>query len=256
MSDWAFIALAGALGLCAGSFANVCALRWPARESVLTPGSRCPACRAGLRWRDKIPIAGYVALRGRCRHCGARQSPQYVFAELAAGLAWAALAHHGGPTPETLRGALFLAILLGIALADARTYLIPDQFSLGGAMVGLALAPMPGGPSFADAAAGATLGFVFTWTVAALGKAAFGKPAMGGGDVKTMALAGAFLGPTGAVVALFAGALAGAVVFGPVSLKSGRPVPFGVFLATGAAFAYVWGEAVSRWYLGLVLGTG
>lgn len=255
MSDWAFAALAGALGLCAGSFVNVCALRWPARESVLAPGSRCPLCRAGLRWRDKLPLAGYVVLRGRCRECDARQSPQYLLAELAVGMAWAALAYHGGPTPETLRAALFFAILLGIALADARMYLIPDQFSLGGAMVGLALAPLPGGPSFADAAAGAALGFALLWAVAVLGKAVFGKPAMGGGDVKTLAMAGAFLGPTGAVVALLAGALAGTLVFGPVSLKSGKPVPFGVFLAAGATFAYLWGDAVSRWYLGLVLGT-
>ena len=239
MSGWAVAGAAGATGLCVGSFVNVCALRWPAGESVRGGGSRCPACRVKLRWREMIPLVGFVASKGRCRSCGARQSLQYVVAELAVGLAWAVLAYHGGPTPETLRVAVFFAVLLGIALADARTYLIPDLFSVGGAALGLALAPLPGGPAIADALAGAALGFGLTWAVAVLGKAVFGKPAMGGGDVKTMAMAGAFLGPTGAVVALFAGALAGTLIFGPVSLKSGKLVPFGVFLAVGAAFAHL-----------------
>ena len=134
------------------------------------------------------------------------------------------------------------------------TYIIPDQFSLGGAAIGLALAPLAGGPTLAGAGSGAALGFGLLWATAAVGKFFMGRDAMGGGDVKMMAMAGAFLGPAGVLVTLFAGSVLGAVVFGPVSLKTGRLVPFGIFLALGAGIAYTWGELIVGWYTGVTLG--
>lgn len=254
MSEGAYVALAGAFGLCFGSFLNVCVFRWTADESVTSPASRCRSCGKPVRWRENVPVLGYLLVRGRCAGCGARVSPQYPLAEAATGLIWAGAAHHWGLHPEALRGAVFLTLLLGIALADARTYLIPDQFSLGGTALGLASAPLAGGPDAIASFGGAVLGFCLLWGVALVGRLVFGKPAMGGGDVKTMAMIGAFLGPAGVLVALFAGALAGTVVFGPVSLRSGKLVPFGVFLSVGAGAAYAWGDPIVGWYMGLLFG--
>jgi len=254
VSDGAYVTVAGALGLCLGSFLNVCVFRWTSDESVTSPGSRCRSCGKPVRWRENVPVVGYLLVRGRCRSCGAGISPQYPLAEVATGMIWAGAAHHWGVHPEALRGAVFLTILLGIALADARTYLIPDQFSLGGAALGLASAPLAGGPDATASIGGAALGFCLLWGTAFAGKLVFKKPAMGGGDIKTMAMIGAFLGPAGVLVALLAGALTGTVVFGPVSLRSGKLVPFGVFLSVGAGAAYVWGDRIAGWYMGLLFG--
>jgi len=154
-----------------------------------------------------------------------------------------------GPTPEAVRGALFVTILLGIAVSDARFYVIPDQFSVGGAVLGLALALAPDGPTFLQGLGGAVVGFVLLWVVAWLGEKAFKKEAMGGGDIKMMAMIGAFLGIQGVFLTLFLAALLGTVIFGPISYRTGKLVPFGVFLSVGAAATYFWGEWLVDLYM-------
>jgi leader peptidase (prepilin peptidase)/N-methyltransferase len=159
-----------------------------------------------------------------------------------------------GLTVESLRGALFLTILLGIGITDARFYIIPDQFSLGGGVLGLALAPFNGGLTLVEALLGAAVGFGVLWIVAKVGTWMFKKDAMGGGDLKMMAMVGAFLGVPGVLLTLFLGALFGTVVFGPISWKTGKLVPFGIFLALGASVGYGWGEEIIRWYTTNFLG--
>lgn len=254
MSGGVLVGAAAVLGACAGSFLNVCVARWPGGDSVVSPPSRCDSCAAPVRWFRNIPVLSYLVLRGRCAQCDVRLSPQYPLVEVAVALIWAGMAAQWGTQPEAARGSLFLTILLGIALTDARTYIIPDQFTLGGAAVGLLLAPFAGGPDLTDAALGAGVGFGLLWLIAALGRIVFGKDAMGGGDVKMMAMAGAFLGPAEVVLTLFAGAIIGSIIFGPVSLRTGKLVPFGIFLAVGAGLAYGWGDVVIAWYLDAVLG--
>ena len=256
LNQYGFVLLAGAFGAALGSFLNVCIYRWPNDESVIRPPSRCPGCATEVRWRDNIPVLGYILLRGRCRACGIRLSPQYPLVEGLVAMVWAGLAASMGPHPEVLRGGIFLTILLGIALTDARTYIIPDQFSLGGTALGLALAPLPGGVDMVQSLSGAAVGFGLLWLVAVLGKLAFKKDAMGGGDVKMMAMVGAFLGPAGVVLTLFLGALVGSVIFGPISLKTKKLVPFGIFLGVGAVVSYGWGGELIAWYTGQVLGLG
>ncbi len=248
------VALAALAGAAAGSFVNVCTIRWPADQTVVSPPSRCMGCGTRVRWFENVPVAGYLLVRGRCSRCGVRLSLQYPLVEAAVALIWAGMAARWGVTPETLRGSLFLTILLGIAVTDARTYIIPDQFSLGGAAIGLALAPLAGGSTLAGAASGAALGFCLLWAVAVVGKFFMGRDAMGGGDIKMMALVGAFVGPAGVVITLFAGSLLGALVFGPISLRTGRLVPFGIFLALGAGIAYNWGDSIVAWYTETILG--
>jgi len=243
-------------GLAIGSFLNVCVYRLPAGLSVVTPRSRCPRCERSIRWYENIPVASYIALRGRCRGCGGRISLQYPLVELATGAIWVAMVARFGPTLAALSGAVFLTLLLGIALTDAREYIIPDEFSVGGLLLGLAFAALPGGMPFLYAAAGAAVGFGALYLVAVAGQWLLRKEAMGGGDIKMMAMVGAFVGPWGALLTIFLGALLGTLIFGPITLFTKRLVPFGIFLALGAAVTHGWGDELIRWYWGLLSGAG
>lgn len=246
---WILAAVAGLFGLTLGSFLNVCALRWPRDESVVSPRSRCPGCGSAIAWYDNAPVLSWLLLRGRCRRCGERISFQYPVTELATGLIWAGMVLLHGPEWEALRGALFLTILLGITISDARFYIIPDQFTLGGLVLGLALAFATPAIAWPAAFVGAGVGLGLLWFVAWAGEKAFKKEAMGGGDIKMMAMVGAFLGWPGVLLTVFLGSFLGAAVFGPISLKTGKLVPFGIFLAAGAAVAYGWGDLLVGWYV-------
>ncbi len=248
------VVVAGLAGLAVGSFLNVCSLRWPEDESVTRPRSRCPGCGNPIPWFDNIPVLSWLLLRGRCRRCGEAISVQYPIVEVAVGLIWAGVVAQHGASWEALRGGTLLTILLGIAVSDARFYIIPNQFTVGGAFLGLALAPLAAGITIVQAAGGAAVGFVVLWAVAVLGKWAFKKEAMGGGDIKMMAMVGAFLGVQGVFLTIFLGALLGTVIFGPISLKTEKLVPFGIFLAAGAAVTYGWGDPLVAWYLEWALG--
>lgn len=242
---WTYAAL---LGAATGSFLNVCVVRLPEEESVVRPPSRCPGCAARIAWYDNLPVLSYLWLRGRCRHCGERISAQYPLVEASTAAIWLGMALYYGPSWRALEGAVLFSLLLGIALIDARHYLIPDVLSIGGLAAGLALSLLPGGVGPLEAAGGAAGGFALLWLVGAAGEWWLDRPAMGGGDMKLLAMIGAFLGPVDTMLSLFLGALTGTVVFGPISLKTGKLVPFGVFLALGAALAFLFGEPLTEWY--------
>lgn len=248
---WAYAAL---LGAAVGSFLNVCILRLPEGESVVAPRSRCPECDTAIGWRDNIPVLSYVLLRGRCRGCGTGISAQYPLVEAATAALWVAAVARYGLSWQALSMAVFFTLLLGIALTDARSYIIPDEFSLGGLAAGLLLAIPAGGISVRSAVGGAVLGFGLLWLVGWAGEWIFRKPAMGGGDIKMMAMVGAFLGPVGVLLTIFLGALVGSLVFGPISWKTGKLVPFGIFLALGAGVTDAWGGQIVDWYRAVLLG--
>lgn len=246
-----------AIGAAVGSFLNVCIYRWPAELSVLRPRSRCSTCSQPIRWYDNIPIVSWLVLRGRCRNCGAAVSVQYPVVELVTGILWLVAAIRFGWSVEALRSAIFLSILLGIALTDAREMVIPDQFSLGGLIIGLAFAALPGGFPLRTAVMAAALAFAFFWGVKLAAEKALKKPALGIGDIHMMAMVGAFLGISGAVMTMMLGSLLGLVVGVPLSALRGQGavlgtyLPLGTFLALGGALAHAWGEPLLRWYLGL-----
>ena len=251
---WLLPTLGGVLGVTLGSFLNVCALRWPVDESVVRPRSRCGECGAPVRWYDNLPVLSWLLLRGRCRGCRGRISIQYPIVEAAAGLIWCGMVWMHGVDVEALRGALFLSILLGIAVSDARFYIIPDEFSLGGVGLGLLSSAVAPAISISASVMGGVFGFVLLCGVAWAGEKAFKKEAMGGGDIKMMAMIGVFLGVPGVLLSLFLGALLGTVVFAPISFRTGTLVPFGVFLAVGGASGYLWGDVLVEWYLGWAFG--
>ncbi|MFB6241092.1 MAG: A24 family peptidase [Gemmatimonadota bacterium] len=243
-----FWTYAAVIGAAVGSFLNVCIVRLPEEESVVRPPSRCPGCTSEIAWYDNIPVLSWLWLRGRCRHCGEPISVQYPLVEAAAAAVWLGMAVLYGPTWRALEGAVLFSLLLGIAVVDARHYLIPDALSVGGLAAGLALSLLPGGVGPLESAAAAAGGYAVLWAVAEAGEWWLDRPAMGGGDMKLMAMIGAFLGPLDSILALFLGALTGTLVFGPVSLRTGKLVPFGVFLAVGAALAFLFGEPIADWY--------
>jgi leader peptidase (prepilin peptidase) / N-methyltransferase len=247
-SEWFVWLLAALAGASIGSFLNVCIYRLPEGESVVTPRSRCPGCGTPISWRDNFPILSYLLLRGRCRTCGIRISPQYPLVELATALIWVAAVVRYGLAWEALTVAVFFTLLLGIALTDARTYIIPDEFTVGGTIFGVLLAIAPGGVTITQSLLGAAVGFGLLYLAGVMGEWWLQKPAMGGGDIKMMAMVGAFLGPIGAVLAIFLGALVGSIVFLPITLKTKKLVPFGIFLAVGAAVAEGWGDMIVSWY--------
>jgi leader peptidase (prepilin peptidase) / N-methyltransferase len=253
-------ALAFLFGLLIGSFLNVCIHRLPRDLSVVRPRSRCPECEHPIASYDNIPLASYVLLRGRCRHCAAPISPRYPLVELLTGLLFAAAVLMHGPAAEAAKLCLFSALMVGAIFADLETLILPDEFTLGGLAAGLALAlfipvgdgtagallwmagvenPGPRVESLADAALGAALPAGLLW----LGGWAFEKvrhkEGLGFGDVKLVAAIGAFLGLRGAVGAILAGSVLGSVI-GLLYIKlTGKDMgsyqlPFGTFLGIGA----------------------
>ena len=248
------LVFATGLGAILGSFLNVLILRLPREESVVFPGSKCPSCQTPIAWYDNVPVLSWLVLGGKCRSCKTGISIQYPLVELIVASLWGLSVWHYGATLTALTSAVFGTTLLGIAVTDARHYLIPDEFSLGGLVLGLLLSFRGGLDGLLEAVIGAAVGFAVLYAVAVLGEKVFRKEAMGGGDIKMMAMVGAFVGWQGVLLTIFGGSLLGTLVFVPLQLKQKRLVPFGIFLAAAAAIVFVVGEDLIAWYWGLVAG--
>ena len=258
-----------AVGASIGSFLNVCIARWPADLSVVRPRSRCPKCERQIAWHENIPLLSWLLLRGKCRGCGLPISMQYPLVELLVALGWVASVMVYGVTLEALRVSVFGTILFGIAVTDAKHYLIPDGFTITGLVfvLGAAIANFFLGEStnFATpwpAILGACVGAGAITIIGWLAEVAMKREAMGFGDTTLMAVVGAALGPERALLTIVGGAFVGAVFFllfvAPVvwlrSKRSGTEfefpdVPFGVFLATAAMLALLWGDRLIAWYV-------
>lgn len=248
------VLIAGLFGSLLGSFLNVCIIRLPRNESVVAPRSRCPQCGHQLAWYDNVPVLSWLILRARCRKCSQPISAIYPVVEILTALIWGGSFWYFGPTAVGLQGAVFGTLLLGILMTDAREFIIPDEFTWGGLVIGLAFSVAAGVPAIVEAVVGAAVGFGLLYGVAWAGEKAFKKEALGGGDIKMMAMVGSFVGWSGVLMTVFGGALIGAVIFGPISLKKKVLVPFGVFLALAAAVVFVAGDDLARWYLDYALG--
>ncbi|HKS06447.1 MAG TPA: prepilin peptidase [Gemmatimonadaceae bacterium] len=265
---------AGIFGALIGSFLNVCISRWPKGESIAKPArSRCPKCGREITWYENIPIGSWIALRGRCAGCGERISWQYPLVELATAMIWAgAFLLPELSTLTAIRVAVFTTVMLGVAVTDAKSYVIPDGFTVFGLFFLLAtsvLAAMRGDlSSFAspvDALFGACVGAGAIAIVGWLGEVAFKKEAMGFGDATLMAVCGAALGPERALVNVLVAAAVGSVAFlvivAPIGAlrarRANKPfemplVPFGVFLAPAAVLTLAYGAQLIEWYFGLI----
>jgi leader peptidase (prepilin peptidase) / N-methyltransferase len=303
--DPVFAAAIFVLGLCFGSFLNVCIYRLPLGMSVVTPRSACPRCKHGIALYDNMPVISWLILRGRCRYCKSKISPRYLVIELLTGLLFLLCYWYFGFTVSTLKYCTFGFLLLGLIFTDAETKLLPDKLTLTGLVLGIAFSllvpvndlvsqflpgvvnlPLSGDISarlfsLLDSLLGAAVGASFIYGVGAMYLRWRGTEGMGFGDVKLMAMIGAFLGVKLTVLTIFSASLAGSafgvstVVF--VWLKRTRrfakrfadasaarqrawrsaqvvyrnyQMPFGVFLGSMALVALFFGERFFHWYGG------
>ena len=242
------IPFAALMGAVIGSFLNVVIVRLPQNESLILPRSRCRACATELPWFDNIPVLSFVALRGRCRACDAAISWRYPIVEATTALLFV-LAAWQGPSPgRLLTDWLFVSVLVVVAGIDIDHQVIPDRITLPGIGVGVLLSFLGIRASWLESLLGIAVGGGLLFAVILLSGGG-----MGGGDMKLGAMIGAFLGYKLALLALFVAVILGGLV--AVALLSTGirrrkdPIPFGPFLAAGAALAMLWGEAVLRWYL-------
>ena len=269
-----WIGFAFLFGLVIGSFLNVVIFRLPEGQSIVSPGSRCPGCEAPIAWYDNVPVLSFLVLRGRCRHCRLAISYRYPSVELLTGLVFALIAWRFGAGWLMPLYALFAAGLITAALIDFDRQLIPDEISLGGLACGLLLAPLASWAlgagylgALAESGLGAVLGggllcsvaFLHARVSVALGRsfehwpgegAEVPKPSsadywlwfpgMGLGDVKLLAMIGAFLGPWGVLETIVTASLLGLVLglaYAAVTRKLNAPFGFGPAIAAGALLA-------------------
>ena len=236
------------VGAMVGSFANVCIHRLPWRQSLVVPGSHCPHCQQPIRPWHNIPLLSYVWLSGRCAYCHVTISWRYPLVELLCGILYVFLYHHFGFTAQGVVFMLLATALLIVSFIDLAHKIVPDAITLPGILVGLVASLTLTSTGIIDAMVGLCLGGGLFLLIALLSRGG-----MGGGDIKLIAMIGAFLGWQAVLVTILFGAFLGALV--GLSLivmkKKGRkdPVPFGPFLAIGALIAMVWGHDLFSWYI-------
>jgi len=266
-----------AFGLVVGSFLNVCIWRLPKGESVVRPASKCPACGTRIQPYDNIPLISWLALGGKCRKCKARISALYPAVELLTGLLFVACYLTFGLTVAAAKWAVFSALLVVLIIIDTRERILPDGVNFTG--LGLALAfSLFSGPSdgtarwlanrifaypppeaalgLVDALLGAAVGSGLLWVVAEGYFRLRGREGMGLGDVKMMAMAGAFLGLKRTLLTILAGSLLGSVVglvmIGLWKKGSDYELPFGTFLGGAALLVLYFGGPLLEWYTKLL----
>jgi leader peptidase (prepilin peptidase)/N-methyltransferase len=240
-------------GLVIGSFLNVCIYRLPLDQSIVWPASRCTACGRELGWYENIPVLSYAALGGRCRTCRAPISLMYpVIEALTAVLFVATYAVFGLSWLLPIRIAFGCAMIV-LLVIDLQHQILPDEITLGGLVAGLA-ASLVAPPGWRDALIGAAAGGGVLWLVAWAYRVVRHQDGLGFGDVKMLAMIGAFLGWKLMVLTLASASILGSLTAG-VLMASGRAglqskLPLGTFLAVAAILASLVGEPVVQWYLG------
>ena len=266
--------LAGGFGLLIGSFLNVCIYRWPRDLSVVRPRSFCPGCEQPVAAYDNIPVLSYLLLRGKCRRCGAPIPWRYPLVELLTAAAFLWFTATEGLTLAAARDCSFAAILVALVFADLETLLLPDELTLGGLALGFAWAwfvPVHGALgalllgssqnphvlSMVESLLGALIPSGALWLTGLLYQRLRHREGLGFGDVKMLAMMGAFLGLASTLLALVAGSLLGSVLglgYIVIAKKNAAEyeLPFGVFLGIGGLLALTAGASLLHWYGALV----
>jgi leader peptidase (prepilin peptidase) / N-methyltransferase len=241
------------LGLSVGSFLNVCVHRLPRRQSLVHPGSRCPHCGYVLRWYDNIPVVSYLLLRGRCRVCRESIAIRYPALELATLLLFLVHGAVFGWSALLVVRLLFACAMVVLFAIDLEHHLLPDVITLPGIVAGLLFSiVLP--PGIVDSLLGVLVGGGVLWLIGEAYYRYSGQEGMGGGDVKMLAMIGAFLGWKLVLVTLVLSSVAGSLI-GVVVIAAKRggmkyALPYGTFLALGALAASLVGERLVSWYLG------
>ena len=246
-----------------GSFLNVCIHRLPLKESLLWPGSRCPGCAAMISWYDNLPILSFVLLRGRCRACRRRISWRYPLVEALNAAGYGLIVWRFGLSAIALTYLLLWSALIVISFIDLDHMIIPDLITIPGIVLGLVVGTLLL-PNWWDSLLGFLVGGGILYFMAWISPYLFGKEGMGGGDIKLLAMIGAFLGWVPAILTIFLGSVLGSVVglmlIGVRAIRreahQSRLLPFGPFLALGAGVAIFFGADILAWYRNILSGGG
>ena len=247
------LVVAGLFGLLIGSFLNVCIYRLPRDQSIVWPASRCTTCGRELAWYENIPVFSYLVLRGRCRSCGERISPMYPVIEIATALIFAGALAWYGWTPLFAVRLLFACAMLVLFVIDLQHQILPNEITLPGIGIGLAASVFLE-PGLRQALIGAVAGGGTLWLVRWVYERLRHQEGLGFGDVKMLAMIGAFLGWPLMLLTLVLGSFLGSVV-GLSLIASGRgdlgsKLPFGTFLALAAVVSALVGPDLLAWYVG------
>ena len=239
-------------GAMVGSFLNVCIFRLPQGESIIMPGSHCPHCNNPIKFYDNIPLISYLLLRGKCRNCKASISFQYPLIEGITALFSCLVSIKFGPSLSYLFYFSFVAALIVITFIDLYHQIIPDVISLPGIGLGLLGSLIIPHISFFNSLIGMILGGGSLFLVATLYQWFFKREGMGGGDVKLLAMIGAFLGWKAVILTILLSSLIGSVTGIAIMAFKGKDfkyaIPFGPFLSLGAVLSLFYGENLINWY--------
>lgn len=245
------LAYAFLLGLCLGSFLNVVIFRLPRGQSLITPPSRCPGCGSALRWFDNVPVLSWTLLRGRCRSCRAPISVQYPVVELVTGLLFVLVVWLTPAGPQMLSRLILVCILVALFGIDLEHQILPNTITLPGIAVGMILSVL-GPPGWPAALIGVLIGGGVLYGIAGAYYLVRREEGLGMGDVKMLAMIGAFLGWKAVLVTLvlssFSGALVGVALIAAQRGGMRLALPFGTFLALGAVAAMFVGDPLLAWY--------
>ena len=240
------------LGLVVGSFLNVCIWRLPREESMIRPGSHCPACSTALRARDLVPVLSWIFLRGRCRHCSEQISPRYPAVELLTGGLFLVCFLQLGLSPALVAALVFSAFMVAITFIDLDHQIILDGMLALLAGAGLILQLWTGAVGWVNMLIGVAVGGGLLLFLAVISRGG-----MGGGDVKFAAALGFWLGWPGILLGLFIGFISGGVISLLLLVAGirGRKdfIPFGPFIALGAWITLLYGRKILDWYLGFLI---
>ena len=247
--------LGAAIGLCIGSFLNVVIYRVPIGQSIATPPSRCRKCGYQLQWYDNIPVLSWLFLRGRCRKCGVGVSIQYPIVELITSALFVLVIWMTPPGPQLATRLILVCILIALFGIDLEHQILPNVITLPGIAIGVLLS-LIAPPGWKDALIGVLLGGGVLYAIAGAYYLWRREEGMGMGDVKMLAMIGAFLGWKAVLVTLVLSSFAGAIIgLGLMALQRGTmkfALPFGTFLAIGAIVAMFVGEPLVAWYAGFL----
>lgn len=232
------------LGAVMGSFFNVVIYRLPESISIVKPPSHCPGCGEKIKWQNNIPIVSYIVLNGKCKNCDFHIPITYLIVETLTAFLFLYAYLHLGLTFELLTFIIFVSLLIPISFIDLKTTYIPDSISISGIIIGLILSVFRGLAVISFV--GAVVGAVVILSIIIVGKAVYKKDVMGYGDIKLVALIGAFVGWAGVLLTIMIGSFFGAV-YGLIQIKRGKltmesQIPFGPYLAIGGVISFLYGK--------------
>lgn len=243
---------------CIGSFFNVVIYRLPSGQSLVSPASHCPGCNHPIAFYENIPLLSFLFLRGKCRYCRVPISFRYPLVELLTGLLALALFRHWGLHAQFAIESFFVSLLILITFIDLDTYLIPNVLSLSGLAAGILFSFFSVRVTWLGGLIGALVGGGFLYLIALGYELIRHQEGLGMGDVKLLAMIGAFLGWSGVIFTVLSASVVGTLVGGVVMWRSKKGlatmIPFGPFLSLGAVCYIFWGESFFRWYVGLFAG--